>query len=108
MKLKGRIWIEESDKFIGIGRVELLELIEETGSINKAAQTMNMSYKKAWGLVSSMNEQSSKPLVITQTGGEKGGGATITDEAKRLILAYKEIQERFKKFLNEETARLGE
>ncbi|MCU0323989.1 MAG: winged helix-turn-helix domain-containing protein [Spirosomaceae bacterium] len=106
MKLNGRIWIEESDKFIGIGRVELLELIKKTGSINKAAQTMNMSYKKAWGLVNSMNEQSSKPLVLTQTGGEKGGGATITDEAQRLIDAYKEIQERFKKFLSDETSKL--
>ncbi|MFN3850238.1 MAG: winged helix-turn-helix domain-containing protein [Spirosomataceae bacterium] len=107
MKLNGRIWIEESDKFIGVGRVELLELIKETGSINKAAQTMNMSYKKAWGLVNSMNEQSAKPLVLTQTGGEKGGGATITEEAQRLIDTYKVIQERFKKFLSDETSNLN-
>ena len=34
--------------FLGPGPVELLELIEDTGSISQAARQMQMSYKKAW------------------------------------------------------------
>ncbi len=63
LRLDGKVWMEIDDKFMGLGRVELLDHIESTGSINKAAKLMGMSYKKAWGLVQSMNEQSAVPLV---------------------------------------------
>jgi molybdate transport system regulatory protein len=95
----GKIWIELDDKFMGLGRVELLERIEFTGSINKAAQLMGMSYKKAWGLVQSMSEQSTVPLVLTQTGGVAGGGASITEGARRYVQVYKDLQVRFRDFL---------
>jgi molybdate transport system regulatory protein len=51
-RVTGSLWIEcEGERFFGPGRVELLERIEETGSINKAAKEMGMSYKKAWELI---------------------------------------------------------
>ncbi|MFN8357414.1 MAG: winged helix-turn-helix domain-containing protein [Spirosomataceae bacterium] len=106
--LKGRIWIEAQERFMGPGRVELLEKIAETGSINQAAKAMQMSYKKAWELVNSMNSQAEHPLVITQTGGEKGGGAAVTDEGRRYIAQYLQLQERFQVFLQQENQRLLE
>jgi molybdate transport system regulatory protein len=106
LKINGRIWIETDEKFIGLGRVELLELIDELGSINKAAQQMGMSYKKANQLVSSMNVQSEKPLIIVQIGGENGGGATISDDARQLIKFYKDLQQKFKVFLQNEEENL--
>lgn len=102
LHLNGRLWIEADEKFIGLGRVELLELIHELGSINKAAQKMEMSYKKASQLVHSMNEQSEKPLILVQIGGESGGGATISEEAHKLINYYKSLQNRFMDFLDTE------
>lgn len=104
----GKIWIELDDKFMGVGRVELLEHIESTGSINKAAQLMGMSYKKAWGLVQSMNEQSKVPLVLTQIGGATGGGASITEEAKWFVQVYKDLQVRFRAFLQTEQDRINQ
>lgn len=100
--------MEMDDKFMGLGRVELLDHIESTGSINKAACLMGMSYKKAWGLVQSMNEQSAVPLVTTQTGGATGGGASVTEEARRLVQAYKELQLRFRDFLQLEQDRINQ
>ncbi|MCW3110147.1 MAG: ModE family transcriptional regulator, partial [Segetibacter sp.] len=89
-KVTGSLWIEcEGQRFFGPGRVELLERIEETGSINKAAKQMGMSYKKAWEMINALNSQASKPFVITQTGGEKGGGSVITTEAKHLIAYHR-------------------
>jgi molybdate transport system regulatory protein len=103
-KVTGSLWIEcDGERFFGPGRVELLERIEETGSINKAAKQMGMSYKKAWEMVNALNSQASKPFVITQTGGEKGGGSIITPEAKQLIAYHSELRQRFRKFLEEET-----
>src|SRR5690349_14394911 len=107
-KINGSLWIEcEGEGFFGPGRVELLERIEETGSINKAAKDMGMSYKKAWEMINSLNSQASKPFVITQTGGEKGGGSLITTEAKQLIAYHNELRQRFRKFLEEETQKFN-
>jgi molybdate transport system regulatory protein len=103
-KVTGSLWIEcDGERFFGPGRVELLERIEETGSINKAAKEMGMSYKKAWEMVNALNSLAAKPFVITQTGGEKGGGSIITEEAKQLITYHQELRKRFQKFLEEET-----
>lgn len=104
IRINGSLWLEsEGRRFFGPGPVELLEYIEQTGSINKAAGKMGMSYTKAWAIVNNLNSSSLKPLVITATGGEKGGGSTISDEAKQLIAYYRQLRIRFKKFLEQET-----
>lgn len=103
-KVAGSLWIEsDGERFFGPGRVELLEKIEETGSINKAAKQMGMSYKKAWEMISALNSQVSKPFVVTQTGGEKGGGSVISIEAKQLIAYHYQLRQRFRDFLEKET-----
>lgn len=44
------LWFEDSQgMFLGLGRVQLLERIEEFGSLNKAAASLGMSYRAAWG-----------------------------------------------------------
>ena len=105
--VRGTLWIEcESERFFGPGRVELLERIEETGSIRKAAADMGMSYKKAWGMVTALNRQVQRPLVMVKAGGEKGGGSVITDEARELIRVHNLLRERFLAFLDKETLNL--
>jgi molybdate transport system regulatory protein len=107
IQVNGSLWIEHSGhRFFGPGPVELLEYIEQTGSINQAAKKMQMSYKKAWEIVNNLNTITLHPLVITTTGGERGGGSTISDEARELIAWHRLLRQRFKKFLDEETARL--
>lgn len=106
-RLNGRLWLETDEgRFLGIGRLELLERIAELGSIARAAQAMNMSYKRAWDLVSSMNAQAAAPLVSTKTGGSKGGGTVVTEAGQEAIVAFKALQARFQDFLQAETNRL--
>ena len=108
-RLNGRLWLETDDgRFLGIGRLELLERIAELGSISKAAQAMGMSYKRAWDLVSTMNAQAATPLVSTQTGGSKGGGAAVTEAGQTAIMAFRALQARFQEFITLETQRLHE
>lgn len=98
--LKGRIWIDaDNETFIGYGRIVLLERINEYGSITKAAKSMEMSYKHAWDLINSMNKNSSKPIVITTTGGKNGGGAKLTEHGEKIIKLFWNLQANFKKFL---------
>jgi molybdate transport system regulatory protein len=105
--IKGNIWIENNDiAFIGVGRVMLLERIKEYGSITVAAKSMKMSYRQAWELVDSMNKQSKKPLVETVSGGAGGGGSKITKEAEKAINLFKNLNERFHQFNEQETKKI--
>ena len=106
-RVNGSLWVEgNGTRFFGPGPVELLQLIEETGSINQAAKKMGMSYKKAWEMVNRLNEIVGSSLVVTATGGEKGGGSSISEEAKQLIEWYVSLRERFRKFMEEESLKL--
>jgi len=106
-KINGSLWIEcEHERFFGPGPVELLEHIAETGSLNRAAKKMGMSYKKAWEMVNALNAQTTRPVVIPRTGGEKGGGSTLTEEAWDLINYHRSLRERFAAFLKAESIQL--
>lgn len=73
---------------LGPGKVNLLDLLEETGSISEAARRMNMSYMKAWSLIQTM-----KPLVRTARGGEKGGGAGLTETGRKAVVLYRKMEQ---------------
>ena len=108
-KVSGSLWIEgNGTRFWGPGPVELLEHIEATGSINQAAKQMGMSYKKAWEIVNRLNAMTTSPLVITATGGEKGGGSSISTEARQMITYHHLLRERFQAFLEQETKNLDD
>ncbi len=57
---------------LGHGKMRLLELIRETGSISAAGRAMGMSYRRAWLLVDEMNRMFSRPVVESQRGGKQG------------------------------------
>ena len=76
----------------GPGKADLLELIEETGSIGKAASRMKMSYMRAWTLVQTMNRCFRKPLVTATHGGEGGGGAELTETGRQILVLYRQLE----------------
>jgi molybdate transport system regulatory protein len=98
--------VADGEPVFGPGRLQLLEEIEKTGSINQAAKNMNMSYKKAWHMINTMNEQAKSPLIVTQTGGSSGGGTVITTEGVAVIQFYRDLRERFNAFLKLESENL--
>ena len=77
---------------LGPGKVMLLERIAREGSISAAGRSMNMSYKRAWELVSDINRSFARPLVSAQTGGRSGGGAVLTPRGQELIRHYRAIE----------------
>ena len=102
-ELRFRCWIDiDGERFFGPGRAELLELIEETGSISKAAKKMGMSYKKAWAMVDEMNAKATKPYVIAQKGGQKGGGTELTANGKQMLEAYNKLFARMNALIQKE------
>ncbi|HEX8059779.1 MAG TPA: ModE family transcriptional regulator [Cyclobacteriaceae bacterium] len=91
-RIRNRCWIEiNGEKFFGPGPAELLERIDKTGSVAKAAKAMDMSYKKAWDLVSELNAKGSKPYVLAHKGGKKGGGAEVTPAGMKVLSEYRKL-----------------
>jgi len=80
------------DIALGPGKADLLALIGQTGSINKAAKRMGMSYMRAWSLVRMMNRCFKKPLVLAKHGGEGGGGAELTETGRRMLALYRQME----------------
>ncbi|MFD2565947.1 winged helix-turn-helix domain-containing protein [Pseudotenacibaculum haliotis] len=103
-KIKSRIWIEIDGKiFLGEGRIKLLKAIQNTGSLSKAARALDMSYKKAWNLIDSVNKASEQAVVIKNTGGKGGGGAEVTSYGCDLIDSFDRINKNCWKFLDKQT-----
>jgi molybdate transport system regulatory protein len=77
---------------MGPGKADLLKAIESTGSISAAARQMDMSYRRAWLLVDTMNQCFRTPLVETATGGSRGGGARVTEFGKEILERYQRME----------------
>jgi molybdate transport system regulatory protein len=83
-----------ADRALGPGKIRLLEAIAKTGSISRAGRALGMSYRRAWLLVDDMNRSFRAPVVTTQPGGAKGGGAALTSFGLELIEKYRAIETR--------------
>lgn len=81
------------DAMLGPGKADLLERIRDTGSIAAAGRSMSMSYKRAWMLVESMNAAFREPLVESNRGGAKGGGAYLTDTGAEVLATYRKLED---------------
>lgn len=101
MKIDGRFWLtKEGQSFLGLGRIELLEQIDQIGSINAAAKAMKMSYKAAWERINGMNALSDQPLLERTTGGRGGGGTVLTPYARELIATFHRFNELHRQFID--------
>ena len=79
-----RVKIYVRDDMIGGGKVELLRLVLEQGSISGAARAMGVDYKRAWFLLDTLQRCFEEPLFIARRGGETQG-AEVTPLGRELI-----------------------
>jgi len=77
-----------ANETIGIGKIKLLQLVGETGSISAAARQIGMNYRRAWFLIDSMQSGFADPLLLTERGGKARGGASLTPLGIELINRY--------------------
>lgn len=79
----------------GPGKADLLESLDRTGSITKAAGELGMSYMRAWTLIRTMNRSFYEPLVEAVRGGTSGGGgAHLTPTGREVLGLYRQMEER--------------
>jgi molybdate transport system regulatory protein len=82
----------------------LLEAIDATGSINKAARAAGYTYKGAWLLLETAANLAHEPLLETATGGKGGGGTRLTAAAHGLLQAWRQLDAAHRDFLRGQEA----
>ena len=93
--LRPRLRVMVGDEIaLGPGRVDLLELIEETGSLRAAARRMGVSYMRAWNLIKYTNKCFREPVIEVARGGKTGGGAKLTKTGQRASVLYRKMEKR--------------
>lgn len=101
MRIRSKVWLEAAaGPVLGPGRMDLLRLIDEQGSISKAARLLKITYRKAWGQIKAMEEKLGVILVHKQTGGQGGGGAYLSTEAQELLRKYEILTKGLKEEVN--------
>jgi len=77
---------------VGPGKIALLEHIRESGSLSQAARDLDMSYRRAWLLLESLNVSFHERVAISSKGGRGGGGAALTPFGDELIRCYRAFE----------------
>ncbi len=91
---------------LGPGKVRLMELIAELGSISAAGRATEMSYRRAWLLIDTLNKAFREPVVATQPGGRADQRAAITPFGREVIRRYRAMEAAALEAMEEELASL--
>ena len=87
LRLKSSQWIvdENDNAIIGKGRMEILDNIEKTGSINQTAKLMKMSYKAVWSKIKATEKHLDTVIVHT----DRKDGSRLSAEGKALLEKFR-------------------
>lgn len=97
-----KIWLEfhydsENYPIIGENKIELLKKIVETGSIHSASEDLNLDFKKAYDMLTNIQDKLGDELLFYSERGRQGG-TKVTMLARALIDAYDSINSIFAEF----------
>jgi len=79
---------EDDNAIIGEGRMEILDNIEKTGSINQTAKMMKMSYKAVWSKIKTTEKHLNTVIVHT----DRKEGSRLSREGKELLEKYRRLK----------------
>jgi molybdate transport system regulatory protein len=82
-----------SEARIGPGKIRLLELVDQTGSISAAGRAYRMTYKQAWLTLDELNRTFRSPVMTAAPGGRHGGGARLTDFGREVVRRFRELEQ---------------
>jgi len=98
--LKGQVFIATDNRqLINSEQIQLLQAIDDSGSISAAAKQVGISYKTAWDRVDAMNNMAEQALVLRGAGGRKGGGTQLTKYGKEVVAGFLAIEQDHQAFI---------
>jgi len=77
---------EHGEPFFGPGVFDLLVLVEASGSLRKAAQSLGMAYSKAWRVLGQAEDHLGLELLHRQA-----GGSALTGDGRELVTRFRAL-----------------
>ena len=75
----------------------LLSLVEETASVRRACQRMQISYSTGWNIIRALESQLHFTLLERSQGGASGGESRLTERGRELLSCYEAYSEALRK-----------
>ena len=93
MQARFKVWVvfDGAVKF-GDGRAELLDLVDELGSLKKAVARIGMSYRNAWGYLRELEAAAGFKLLERTPGGGPAGGTQLTARGRQFLACYRRFR----------------
>ena len=87
---RATLWLECDGRIaLSAWRVALLEAVEATGSLARAAEQLGVPYRTATYKLREVERNLGVRLVATQSGGAAGGGSRLTPAAREYIRRWR-------------------
>ncbi|MHA2249386.1 MAG: winged helix-turn-helix domain-containing protein [Candidatus Kariarchaeaceae archaeon] len=98
-----KIWFDKitdegSESIIGEKKIELLQAIQEKGSIKAASEKIHLDFKTAWEMVHAINDRFEPHAIVVSTRGG-GGGTYLTPLGIEIVQKYTSINFILRKIL---------
>jgi molybdate transport system regulatory protein len=94
LEIRSKIWIErrgQGNVVLSEWRVDLLEAIDNHGSLRRAAEALDIPYRTAWERVKATEGEVGFRLLDSESGGLDGGGSRLTPEARDLCRRFRRV-----------------
>ena len=93
MEPKIRVWVVFGKELkLGTGRAQLLNLIDERGSLRKAAAEFGMSYRNAWGYLQELEQAAGFRFVERTPGAGPRSGMRLTPAGRDFLACYQKFR----------------
>ncbi len=87
-----KIWVEHDGNMIMSDYLaDLLVKIDETNSIKKAAELLDLPYRTALKKIQEIENSANTEIVSTRSGGATGGKSKLTESGRELINKFNQI-----------------
>jgi molybdate transport system regulatory protein len=91
-RVRFKIWIEDNEGvLLSEWRVALLEAIEATGSLARAAERIGVPYRTAWERVRQIEAALGVRLVEAGSGGREGGATRLSPNGRDLVARFRAV-----------------
>src|SRR5262245_26016335 len=98
-----KVWLEcEGCYAFGLGICEILQAVDECGSIKQAAQRVGKSYRHVWDRIKEAERTSGGPLVEARVGGTGTRRSSLTEDARRLVAGFLALRSRMIRLVERE------
>lgn len=101
-----KVWLEVDGQYgFGFGIAEILQAVDQAGSIKLAASNLGKSYRYVWSRIKEAEKAIRQSLVETQVGGHGTQRSFLTETAQQLSADFLAIRGRMIDVMQQEFAR---